>query len=65
MPRAVAHHYADLGVLAILKFKPDWSLPAVGVVQRAHVEPTAALAHFLDALRSEARDLQDVPPTRE
>jgi len=29
------------------------------------VEPTAALAHFLDALRSEARDLQDVPPTRE
>lgn len=58
MPRAVAHHYAELGVLAILKFKPDWSLPAVGVVQRAHVEPAPALARFLDALRSEARALQ-------
>ncbi|MCG7328282.1 LysR substrate-binding domain-containing protein [Achromobacter sp. ACRQX] len=65
MPRAVAHHYADLGVLAILKFKPDWSLPAVGVVQRAHVEPTAALTHFLDALRHEAGALQDAPATRD
>lgn len=58
MPRAVAHHYAELGVLAILKFKPDWSLPAVGVVQRAHLEPAPALARFLDALRQEAQALR-------
>lgn len=61
MPRAVAHHYAELGVLAILKFKPDWSLPAVGVVQRAHVEPAPALTHFLEALRREAKALQGTP----
>jgi len=54
MPRAVAQHYAALGVLAILRFRPDWNLPPVGVVQRAQVEAAPALQRFLDALRVEA-----------
>lgn len=59
--RQVLRRTERQGVLAILKFRPDWSLPAVGVVQRAHVEPAPALTHFLEALRSEAQALQGAP----
>ncbi|GAB1577224.1 LysR family transcriptional regulator [Bordetella petrii] len=58
MPRAVAQHYAALGILAVLKFKPDWAMPTVGVVRRRQVEPAPALLHFLQALRIEAQALQ-------
>ncbi|MCY1514296.1 HTH-type transcriptional regulator GbpR [compost metagenome] len=54
MPRAVAQHYAAMGVLAVLRFRPDWTLPPVGVVQRAQVDAAPALQRFLDALRLEA-----------
>ncbi|KOF55142.1 MULTISPECIES: LysR substrate-binding domain-containing protein [unclassified Achromobacter] len=58
MPRGVALHYARLGVLGILKFQPDWSLPPVGVVTRADAEIFPALQVFLEAVCGQARALR-------
>jgi len=59
MPRGVARHYARLGVLTILKFKPSWSLPPVGVVLRSDVALSPALQFFLQAVRDEAAGLEE------
>lgn len=57
MPRGVALHYARLGVLAILKFQPGWTLPPVGVVTRSDAEISPSLHVFLQAVRAEAAAL--------
>ncbi|MBN9474759.1 MAG: LysR family transcriptional regulator [Burkholderiales bacterium] len=58
MPRGVARHYARLGILTILNFKPSWTLPSVGVVLRSDVAPSPALEFFLRAVREEAAGLR-------
>ena len=58
MPRGVARHYARLGILTILNFRPSWALPSVGVVLRSDVAPSPALEFFLRAVREEAAGLR-------
>jgi len=59
MPRGVAQHYARQGVLTILKFRPPWVLPSVGVVTRADVTPAPALERFLQTVREEAVTMRE------
>ncbi|MDX3906099.1 MAG: hypothetical protein QHC78_10470 [Pigmentiphaga sp.] len=45
-------------MLTILKFKPGWTLPPVGVVLRSDAAPSPALEFFLAAVREEAARLE-------
>ncbi|NTX43184.1 LysR family transcriptional regulator [Burkholderia cepacia] len=58
MPLTMAHLYEALDMLAILRFRPDWMLPPVGIAMRAGALESPAFASFLSTLRSVARELK-------
>ncbi|WP_373377319.1 LysR substrate-binding domain-containing protein [Cupriavidus nantongensis] len=57
MPLAVANHYAELNVLTILRFRPDWTLPQVGIVMRSNAPDSPVMTAFLSTLRAVAGEL--------
>ena len=57
LPLGVARYYAEIGQLAILRFRPEWVLPAVGLAVRADVTEPRALAALRTALRAAATQL--------
>lgn len=58
MPLTMARYHAALDRLAILRFRPDWSLPPVGIAMRAEASESPAFASFLSTLRAVARGLK-------
>jgi DNA-binding transcriptional LysR family regulator len=63
LPLGVARHYADLNLLCILRFQPDWVLPQVGIVRRANLPDSPAMAAFISALRTVAWKLGGTVPS--
>ncbi|MNT23415.1 HTH-type transcriptional regulator GbpR [compost metagenome] len=57
MPLAVARHYAELNLLAIVPFHPEWTLPQVGVITRAGSPDSPAMVAFLSTLRAVAKEV--------
>lgn len=50
MPLGVAEHYAQRGLLAILRVRPDWRLPPVGIATRADLPSSPTLNAFRSIL---------------
>jgi len=57
MPLAVAQHYAELNLLTILRTRPDWTLPPVGIATRADVPASPVLEAFRATLLATASEL--------